>query len=144
MYLAVDTIKNDQGGLVIVNKGKIISKVQLPIAGLLSDKKASVIAKENAIFKQSWIDAGCTLAYMGFNLLPLSVIPNLRITNKGLVDVNKMKLISLIKEMKNKEFELLPLLQNVDGLTSDVKLLIEKLKQMDKDIKELKQDILEI
>jgi len=46
--------------------------------------------------------------------------------------------------MKNKEFELLPLLQKVDGLTSDVKLLIEKLKQMDKDIKELKQDILEI
>ena len=46
--------------------------------------------------------------------------------------------------MKNKEFELLPLLQKVDGLASDVKLLIEKLKQMDKDIKELKQDILEI
>ena len=48
------------------------------------------------------------------------------------------------KEMKNKEFELLPLLQKVDGFANDVKLLIEKLKQMDKDIKELKQDILEI
>jgi len=46
--------------------------------------------------------------------------------------------------MKNKEIELLPLLQKVDGLANDVKLLIEKLKQMDKDIKELKQDILEI
>ena len=46
--------------------------------------------------------------------------------------------------MKNKEVELLPLLQKVDGLANDVKLLIEKLKQMDKDIKELKQDILEI
>jgi len=44
----------------------------------------------------------------------------------------------------NKEVELLPLLQKVDGLASDVKLLIERLKQMDKDIKELKQDILEI
>jgi len=97
MYLAVDTIKNDQGGLVIVNKGKIISKVQLPIAGLLSDKKASEIAKENAIFKQSWIDAGCTLAYMGFNLLPLSVIPNIRLTNKGLVDVKTMSIIPLFE-----------------------------------------------
>ena len=48
------------------------------------------------------------------------------------------------KEMKNKEFELLPLLQKVDGFANDVKLLIEKLKQMDKDIKELKKEILEI
>ena len=46
--------------------------------------------------------------------------------------------------MKNKEVELLPLLQKVEGLANDVKLLIEKLKQMGKDIKELKQDILEI
>ena len=48
------------------------------------------------------------------------------------------------KKMKNKEVELLPLLQKVDGFANDVKLLIERLKQMDKDIKELKQDILEI
>ena len=46
--------------------------------------------------------------------------------------------------MKNKEVELLPLLQKVDSIANDVKLLIERLKQMDKDIKELKQDILEI
>ena len=97
MHLAVDTIKNDQGGIVIVNKGKIISKIKLPIAGLLSDKKASEIAKESAIFKQSWIEAGCTLAYMGFNLLPLSVIPNIRLTNKGLVNVNKMSIIPLFE-----------------------------------------------
>jgi hypothetical protein len=48
------------------------------------------------------------------------------------------------KEMKNKEFELLPMLQKLDGFASDVKLLIEKLKQMNKDIKELKKEILEI
>ena len=97
MRLAVDTIKNYQGGIVIVNKGKIISKVQLPIAGLLSDKKASEIAKENAIFKKSWNEAGCTLAYMGFNLLTLSVIPNFRLTNKGLIDVNTMSIIPLFE-----------------------------------------------
>ena len=97
MHLAVDTIKNDQGGIVIVNEGKIISKVQLPIAGLLSDKKASEIAKENAIFKQSWTEAGCTLSFMGFNLLPLSVIPNFRLTNKGLVSVNTMSIVPLFE-----------------------------------------------
>jgi len=46
--------------------------------------------------------------------------------------------------MKDKEVELLPLLQKVDGFANDVKLLIEKLKQMNKDIKELKKEILEI
>ena len=46
--------------------------------------------------------------------------------------------------MKDKEVELLPLLQKVDGFANDIKLLIEKLKQMNKDIKELRKEILEI
>ena len=45
--------------------------------------------------------------------------------------------------MKDKELELLPLLQKVDSIVNDIKFLIEKLKQMKNDIKELKQDILE-
>ena len=51
MQLAIDTIQKDQGGVVIINNGKIVSKIQLNIAGLLSDKKASEIAEENKIFK---------------------------------------------------------------------------------------------
>ncbi len=90
MEFAVNRIKETQGGIVIVDNQKLIAEVKLPIAGLLSDKKASEVAIENEIFKKKWIDAGCTLPYMGFNLLPLSVIPNFRITNKGLVDVNSM------------------------------------------------------
>ncbi len=97
MNLAVDLINEYQGGIVIVNNRKLISKVELPIAGLLSDKKASEVAKDNKLFKESWNRAGCTLAYMGFNLLPLSVIPNIRLTNKGLVDVNKMTIIPLFE-----------------------------------------------
>ena len=60
-------------------------------------KKADKVAEENKLFKESWNKAGCTLAYMGFNLLPLSVIPNFRITNKGLIDVNSMKIIPLFE-----------------------------------------------
>ena len=82
---------------MIVNDGKIISSLKLPIAGLLSDKRANEVAKENKDFKEAWINSGCTLAYMGFNLLPLSVIPNFRITNKGLIDVNTMKIVSLFE-----------------------------------------------
>ena len=99
MKLAVDIINDLQGGIVIVNKGKLVSCVKLPIAGLLSDKKASDVAEENKIFKEHWVKSGCTLPYMGFNLLPLSVIPNFRITNKGLVDVNTMKIVPLIEKI---------------------------------------------
>ena len=95
MKYAVDFIKKIQGGVVIVNNKKIVSSLKLPIAGLLSDKKARDVAKENKKFKDNWNKSGCTLAYMGFNLLPLSVIPNFRITNKGLIDVNTMKIIPL-------------------------------------------------
>ena len=97
MEFAVDLIREYQGGVVIVNNKKLISSLKLPIAGLLSDKKASEVAEENRIFKNNWIKAGCDLAYMGFNLLPLSVIPNFRITNKGLVDVNTMKIVPLFE-----------------------------------------------
>ena len=97
MKLAVEILNDYQGGIVIVNRGKLISSVKLPIAGLLSDKKASEVAFENKIFKENWTNSGCTLAYMGFNLLPLSVIPNFRITNKGLIDVKNMKIIPLFE-----------------------------------------------
>jgi len=98
MKFATEVIKDYQGGVVIVNKGKVISSLKLPVAGLISDKKASEIAKENKIFKKNWNESGCTLAYMGFNLLPLSVIPNFRITNKGLVDVNSMEIVPLFED----------------------------------------------
>ena len=97
MQFAVNRINETQGGIVIVDNQKLIAEVKLPIAGLLSDKKASEVASENEIFKKKWIDAGCALPYMGFNLLPLSVIPNFRITNKGLVDVNSMKIEPLFE-----------------------------------------------
>ncbi len=97
MKFALDIINETQGGIVIVNNGTLISKVELPIAGLLSDKRANIVAEENRKFKNEWENAGCTLPYMGFNLLPLSVIPNFRITNKGLIDVNTMKLIPLFQ-----------------------------------------------
>ncbi len=98
MRYATQLIENYQGGVVIVNNGKLVSSLKLPIAGLLSDKKANEVAKENKIFKNHWSKAGCSLPYMGFNLLPLSVIPNFRITNKGLVDVNTMNIIPLFEQ----------------------------------------------
>ena len=97
MKIAVDYLNKIQGGIVIVSDGKILSKLELPIAGLLSDKRGALIAENNKILKENWIKIGCTLPYMGFNLLSLSVIPNFRLTNKGLIDVNEMKIIPLFE-----------------------------------------------
>ena len=73
------------------------ASVSLPIAGLLSEKRAPEVAAETTALKEAWVAAGCTLPYMGFNLIPLSVIPEIRITDKGLVLVPQMELVSLFE-----------------------------------------------
>jgi adenine deaminase len=71
--------------------------VPLPIAGLLSDKRVTEVAEEVQKLKVAWQEAGCTIPYMGFNLIPLSVIPEIRITDKGLVLVPEMRLAPLFE-----------------------------------------------
>ena len=97
MQLAVETLKNLRGGVCVVRGGKILASVALPIAGLLSEKRATAVAKETTALKVAWGKLGCTLPYMGFNLIPLSVIPEIRITDKGLVLVPQMKRVPLFE-----------------------------------------------
>ena len=97
MQLALAAVKKLRGGVCVVRGGKILASVALPIAGLLSDKRAPVVAKETTALKRAWVKLGCKVPYMGFNLLPLSVIPELRLTDKGLVDVIGMKLVPLFE-----------------------------------------------
>jgi adenine deaminase len=97
LQLALTTIKALRGGVCVVRDGQVLAKVALPVAGLLSDKRATVVATESAELKKAWSAAGCTLPYMGFNLIPLSVIPEIRITDKGLVTVPGMKILPLFQ-----------------------------------------------
>jgi adenine deaminase len=97
LQLALKTIKAMRGGVCVVRGGKVVAKVALPIAGLLSDKRARVVAAESTALKTAWTAAGCTLPYMGFNLIPLSVIPEIRITDKGLVTVPGMQILPLFE-----------------------------------------------
>ncbi|MBE2215992.1 MAG: amidohydrolase family protein [Opitutaceae bacterium] len=97
MQLAADTLRRSQGGVCVVRDGRVNAMVELPVAGLLSDKRAGVVARETTALKQAWLEAGCTLPYMGFNLIPLSVIPEIRITDKGLVLVPAMTLVPLFE-----------------------------------------------
>ncbi len=97
MRLAVETLKRCQGGVCVVRDGRVVALVEMPVAGLLSDKRAGDVAEETVALKKAWNDAGCTLPYMGFNLLPLSVIPEVRITDKGLVTVPGMEIVPLFQ-----------------------------------------------
>lgn len=97
MQLATKTIVDSQGGVCVVDGGKVVAFVALPIAGLLSDKRVHIVAEETRVLKKVWAEAGCTIPYMGFNLIPLSVIPEIRITDKGLVLVETMQQVPLFQ-----------------------------------------------
>ncbi|OKO87261.1 adenine deaminase C-terminal domain-containing protein [Bradyrhizobium sp. AS23.2] len=97
MHVAIAAIKAQQGGVCVVAEGEVRALVPLPIAGLLSDKRVTDVAEEVKALKKEWADAGCTIPYMGFNLIPLSVIPEIRITDKGLVLVPQMELTPLFE-----------------------------------------------
>ncbi|MGZ2382323.1 adenine deaminase [Rhizobium brockwellii] len=98
MQVALDAIEEKQGGVCVVMDGKVTAMVPLPIAGLLSDKRVHQVADEVKALKLEWEKAGCTIAYMGFNLIPLSVIPEIRITDKGLVLVPEMVISPLFEK----------------------------------------------
>ena len=98
LQLALATIKQLRGGVCVVRGGKVLASVALPMAGLLSDRRATVVAKETTALKRAWTKLGCKVPYMGFNLLPLSVIPELRLTDKGLIDVLRMRVVPLFEK----------------------------------------------
>jgi adenine deaminase len=95
MRRALAEIKRMRGGVCVVRSGKVTAKVALPIAGLMSDKRARAVAADTTKLKRAWKACGCRLPYMGFNLIPLSVIPEIRITDKGLVTVPGMRIVPL-------------------------------------------------
>lgn len=99
MKVALDAIEAVQGGVCVVMDGEVTAMVPLPIAGLLSDKRVHEVAEEVKALKVEWEKAGCTIAYMGFNLIPLSVIPEIRITDKGLVLVPEMVIEPLFEQV---------------------------------------------
>ena len=83
MRLAVETIRKSRGGVVVVRRGEVLAEVALPIAGLLAEGRAPEVAEATAELKKAWTELGCTLPYMGFNLIPLSVIPEIRYYRQG-------------------------------------------------------------
>ena len=95
IFAAVKEIERLQGGLVVAAEGKVLSSLALPIAGLLSDEPLEVVVAKLEKIKQLARDLGTTLAapFATLSFLALPVIPELRLTDLGLVDVNAFKLV---------------------------------------------------
>lgn len=93
MALAANTLGEVGGGIVVVSKGKVLALVELPIAGLMSDERAEIVAQKAGKMVEAMRHCGCTLnnAYMQHSLLALVVIPELRISDIGLIDVTRFQ-----------------------------------------------------
>jgi adenine deaminase len=94
---AVVKIRKLQGGFTAVVEGKLIASLALPIAGLMSAKSVVEVEKELKNLIAVTRTMGCTLddPFMTLSFLSLPVIPELKLTDKGLVDVGEQKVVPL-------------------------------------------------
>ena len=100
MALAANELARVGGGQVVVREGKIIGSVDLPIAGLMSDERAEVVSKKAATVLEGFKACGCMLnnPNMQLSLSALVVIPELRISDLGLVDVTKFDFVPVVEK----------------------------------------------
>lgn len=95
IYIAIKELERMGGGLSVVSNGRVIEALPLPIAGLLSDQPLQHVVQQFNILKQTAATLGCIpkdpFAVLSFLALP--VIPELRLTDMGLVDVMEFKLL---------------------------------------------------
>lgn len=99
MAVAANSLAKSGGGQVVVKEGKVIGQVELKIAGLMSSEKADVVARKAGTILEGFRACGCTLnnPNMQLSLLALVVIPELRISDKGLVDVTKFNFVPVLE-----------------------------------------------
>lgn len=98
MAAAANALIECQGGLVAVKRGRVLAKVELPVAGLMSEEKPENVARKVSVFRKieeqlGLVDNGAMLLIV---TLALPVISHARITDKGLFDVDKQEVVPLI------------------------------------------------
>lgn len=98
MAQAANRLGEVGGGIVVIREGREEALVPLPIAGLVSDAPAEEVAAQADAMGAAMRACGCTLnnAFMQHSLLALVVIPALRISDKGLIDVTKFERVDVL------------------------------------------------
>ena len=99
MAFAGNRLREIGGGSVVVLNGEVLAEMRLPIAGLMSDREAGAVAAENEALRQAVHEHLGTAEgiepFMNLNFVSLAVIPHLKMTTHGLVDVDKFQLVPL-------------------------------------------------
>lgn len=97
MALAANTLINCGGGMCAVQNGKVLGLVELPLAGLMNVKSAEEMSRKVENLDKAWKEIGCDIVspFMTMALIPLACLPELRLTNKGLVDCIKFTFAEL-------------------------------------------------
>lgn len=97
MALAANTLIECGGGMVAVQNGKVLGVVPLPIAGLMNDKPAEEMSELVEALEAAWAQIGCSMPspFMTMALIPLACLPELRLTNRGLVDCRTFQFVPL-------------------------------------------------
>ena len=101
MVIAANHIKKIGGGLCVVSEGKVLSELRLPVAGLMSTNSAVEIAEANVELRESAEKIGINEGiepFMNMAFVSLPVIPVLKMTTQGLVNVNDFKRVDLFVE----------------------------------------------
>ncbi len=95
MAVAINALRQSQGGFVAACDGQVVTLVPLPLAGLFSDKPAETIAAQLLTLRHTVQSFGCPLQepFLQMAFLPLAVIPHLKLTDLGLVDVDNFELL---------------------------------------------------
>ncbi len=101
MLKAVEEVVRLGGGMVAVLNGAVIASMPLPIAGLMSDKKYEEVYEELENYMNALPALGVNYheCFMTVALLPLAVIPEVRVTDKGVIDVLKGKVVDPVLEV---------------------------------------------
>ncbi|WP_210485138.1 adenine deaminase [Microvirga antarctica] len=96
MAVAVNRLRDIEGGFVVVDEGVVLSELALPIAGLMSDRSYEEVREALLPLRAAARSLGVILTepFLQVAFLPLPVIPHLKITDLGLVDVDRMQLVS--------------------------------------------------
>ena len=97
MAAAANHLGKIGGGITVFSEGRELATVELSIAGLMSDERAEIVADDAAAMVAAMQTCGCNLnnAYMQHSLLALVVIPEIRISDKGIIDVTKFEKVDL-------------------------------------------------
>jgi len=93
---ALEEIKRMGGGLVVVDNQKTLAKLPLPICGLMSDRTLEEVNKKLHILQKATRTLGCSYdPFMTLSFIQLPVIPEIRITDKGIVKVSSQRIVPL-------------------------------------------------